>query len=221
MNRIAPAILPRKTGELLFYFAKNDNLERVDVSQKQKSMPQLVNPAVLKPQVTKIRLGIAGGVETTLHIASYNRRAVQLRVKVFDPAVKLLDWCKENEQPHAINGGFFVRSSGVPLGEVWLGGKRYASAAFAEGWNTHRASIHSSAEGIVIDRFCNLPDLICGDVLQAGPMLLKDGQVTVKEGLDSEGFSSTSYQFDSDITLGRYPRAALGLCDNRIYLVVC
>jgi exopolysaccharide biosynthesis protein len=38
---------------------------------------------------------------------------------------------------------------------------------------------------------------------------------------DPEGFSSGAHQFDSDITVGRYPRAALALTDDEVLAVAC
>ena len=39
----------------------------------------------------------------------------------------------------------------------------------------------------------------------------RDGRVAVADGVDPESFSAGRAQFDSDITDGRHPRAALGL----------
>ena len=36
------------------------------------------------------------------------------------------------------------------------------------------------------------------------------------DGQDREGFSAAAQQFDSDITAGRYPRAALAIAGERI-----
>ena len=58
-----------------------------------------------------------------------------------------------------------------------------------------------------------------GDLLQAGPLLVGAGQVAVVAGQDVEGFSAAAHQFDSDITCGRYPRAALALAGERLLLV--
>ena len=41
-------------------------------------------------------------------------------------------------------------------------------------------------------------------------MLVRDGELGAP-GVDVEGFSAGPRQFDSDITAGRYPRAALGV----------
>jgi exopolysaccharide biosynthesis protein len=43
----------------------------------------------------------------------------------------------------------------------------------------------------------------------------------VHDGIDPEGFSANQGQFDSDITIGRYPRAALGLSRDWTYAVAC
>ena len=50
-----------------------------------------------------------------------------------------------------------------------------------------------------------------GDLLQAGPLLLAEGEHALLDGEDREGFSAAAHQFDSDITRGRYPRAALAI----------
>ncbi len=59
-----------------------------------------------------------------------------------------------------------------------------------------------------------------GDLVQAGPLLVRDGQ-SVIDGSDPEGFSAGSGQFDSDITVGRYPRCALGVSDDELLAVCC
>jgi exopolysaccharide biosynthesis protein len=52
-------------------------------------------------------------------------------------------------------------------------------------------------------------------------MLIAGGRPLIREGIDSEGFSAGSHQFDSDITVGRYPRSALGLSGRDLIAVVC
>lgn len=60
-----------------------------------------------------------------------------------------------------------------------------------------------------------------GDLLQAGPLLVAGGQVVFDADADREGFSAGSGQFDSDITEGRYPRAALGISSDSLIAVAC
>jgi exopolysaccharide biosynthesis protein len=71
---------------------------------------------------------------------------------------------------------------------------------------------------VVLARRDELPAAPAGDLLQAGPLLARDGMPCV-DG-DAEGFSAGSRQFDSDITAGRYPRAALALTKSRRLLAV-
>ena len=52
-------------------------------------------------------------------------------------------------------------------------------------------------------------------------MLVRDGEPAVHPGVDTEGFAAGSRQFDSDISAGRYPRAALGLAGRDLVAVVC
>jgi exopolysaccharide biosynthesis protein len=54
----------------------------------------------------------------------------------------------------------------------------------------------------------DLPAMPGGDLLQAGPLLVHGGAPV--RG-DAEGFSAGADQFDSDITAGRHPRAAIGV----------
>jgi exopolysaccharide biosynthesis protein len=41
------------------------------------------------------------------------------------------------------------------------------------------------------------------------------------DGDDHEGFSAAAHQFDSDITQGRHPRAALAIAGDRLLAVAC
>jgi exopolysaccharide biosynthesis protein len=66
-----------------------------------------------------------------------------------------------------------------------------------------------------------LPGAPRGDLLQAGPLLVRAGAPVVEDGVDAEGFSAGSSQFDSDITSGRYPRAALGISHGTLLAVAC
>src|SRR5262249_3270834 len=59
-----------------------------------------------------------------------------------------------------------------------------------------------------------------GDLLQAGPLLVGDGTI-VFDADDREGFSAVTGQFDSDITDGRYPPAALGVSSESLVALAC
>ena len=70
-----------------------------------------------------------------------------------------------------------------------------------------RACLHVVGGHVALARRDELPAEPAGDLLQAGPLLVRHGAPCV--GGDVEGFSAGPGQFDSDITAGRYPRAAL------------
>ena len=50
---------------------------------------------------------------------------------------------------------------------------------------------------------------------------MRDGAPVFRREDDVEGFRAGMAQFDSDITDGRYPRAALGLADGKLFAVAC
>src|SRR5204862_2141762 len=82
-----------------------------------------------------------------------------------------------------------------------------------------RACVHVRAGKLALARRDRLEAMPAGDLLQAGPLLVADGRPVV-EG-DPEGFSAGAAQFDSDITDGRYPRAALAIAGDRMLAVAC
>ncbi len=160
---------------------------------------------------------------TTLHVASYDRQTVAARVVVLERPVPLVRWCREQGVRNAIVGGFFVRPQCTPLGQLWLGGDAQPSVPFEAPWGEVRACVHVADDGLLrIARRDQLGKDPPGDLLQAGPLLLAEGKpVLGGEGEDREGFSAAAHQFDSDITRGRYPRAALAVAGGRLLAVAC
>jgi hypothetical protein len=124
------------------------------------------------------------------------------------PPRTLPEWCRANGIANAIVGGFYIRATGTPLGELRTHGVRRDSEPF-----THpaRSCLHVEGGAPRIAPRAALPRDPRGDLLQAGPLLVRDGRPVVDDAIDPEGFSAGSAQFDSDITEGRHPRAALGL----------
>ena len=86
-------------------------------------------------------------------------------------------------------------------------------------WGSERGCLHVDGD-VRIARRGQLPDDPQGDLLQAGPLLVSGGRSLI-DGSDREGFSAGAGQFDSDITVGRYPRCALGLSDTELLAVCC
>jgi phosphodiester glycosidase len=168
----------------------------------------------------RLRLELADGAATTLHVASHDLRRVRPRVFRMARPTPLERWCDEHRVSEAIVGGFFVRPGGMPLGELRTSGIVRASAPFDAPWGDRRACIHVAGEEVSLVRRDELPASPSGDLLQAGPLLVRDGEPCL-DG-DPEGFSAGRRQFDSDITAGRYPRAALAVTHaGRMLAVAC
>lgn len=185
-------------------------------------------PALTRsPQPQRLRLTLADGAHTTAHVVLHPLADTTLRVQRLPGLTQLEAWCGAQGVDHALVGGFYARTpghpdgpeaEGVPLGELRIGGQRLTSMPFTAPWSARRACVHVADGAIRIARRDDLPSAPDGDLLQAGPLLVRDG--TVVPG-DEEGFSAGAGQFDSDITRGRYPRAALGVGDEHLIAFVC
>ena len=168
----------------------------------------------------RLRLDLADGAQTTLHVATHDLRRVTPRVVRFAQPTPLERWCRDHSIGDAIVGGFFARPGGMPLGELRTSGIARPVVPFDAPWGTRRGCLHVAGDEVRLARRDELDPEPPGDLLQAGPLLVRAGEVCV-DG-DPEGFSAGQGQFDSDITAGRYPRAALGLMPGgRMLAVAC
>jgi exopolysaccharide biosynthesis protein len=86
---------------------------------------------------------------------------------------------------------------------------------------SRRASVVIDSGDIRLVERGEAPAEPTGDLVQAGPLLVRDGPVVFDREADREGFSTGAGQFDSDITDGRYPRAALGISAEHVVAVAC
>jgi hypothetical protein len=147
---------------------------------------------------------------TTCYIRRYPQET-RLRVVSLD-AESLPSYCRRTGTRDALVGGFFHLDRRTPLGEVWIDGRCRPHVGFDDGYAHLRPAvlIHPGGE-VVIDRRVCLPAHTGGDLLQAGPLLVRDEAVVYDRERDIEGFSACAYQFDSDITCEPHPRSALGV----------
>ncbi len=171
------------------------------------------------PHVRCLRVASPSGVATTVYVASFALAETAVDVVTLSPPQPLAKWCDDNGVREAITAGFFEKDQRVPLGELWIGGSRAEHRRFASPWHDVRACLHVDAERLNIGPRSTFGDAPGGHLLQAGPLLVSDGAAVVDEH-DPEGFSSTAQEFDSDITDGRYPRAAVALTGDSILGVV-
>jgi Phosphodiester glycosidase len=158
---------------------------------------------------------------TTVHFASYDSDTTEMRVAAFPGQAPLEAWCQARGIEEAVVGGFFARPDGKPLGEVRVAGEGLEHVPFDAPWHRVRACVHAVDGSVRIAPRDALEAAPAGDLLQAGPLLVRDGAVVFDRGADAEGFSAGSRQFDSDITDGRHPRAALGIGPDRLVAVAC
>src|SRR3954454_5943723 len=165
--------------------------------------------------LAETRLRFADGARTTLYVATYDVAVTEVGVVRLQRPAPLEAWGRARAIPEALVGGFYIRAAGTPLGELRTRGVRRATLPCDEPWDQLRACVHVRGGKLALARRDRLEAMPAGDLLQAGPLLVARGRLVV-EG-DPEGFSAGARQFDSDITDGRHPRAALGLGDGRVY----
>jgi hypothetical protein len=162
-------------------------------------------PATLEQPGTGVlaraRITLADGASTAVYAVAHPPATTELRVAVLRRPERLEPWCASRGVPDAIVGGFFVRPQGVPLGELRTRGVTRRHVAFAAPWAAVRACVHVEGGEVRLAQRDELPARPRGDLLQAGPLLVR--------------------QFDSDITDGRHPRAALGIAPGRLLALVC
>ena len=183
--------------------------------------PWTVDKLQRPSRMERMRVRLGDGARTTLHVASYERRAFGARVVVLAKPAPLARWCAEQGIRDAVVGGFFSRAPYAPLGQVQIDGKPRPSLAFDSPWGDVRACVQIADGAMRITRRDALGAAPAGDLLQAGPLLVAGGRCAVTAGEDVEGFSAAAHQFDSDITRGRYPRAALAIAGERLLTVAC
>jgi hypothetical protein len=167
------------------------------------------------------RLVLDDGLRTTVYVARYELARTALRLARPQRPVPLAAWCDARGVPEALVGGFFTRPDTAPLGELRTRGMARRHTPFDAPWDALRGCLHVEAGRPRIAARHELADAPRGDLLQAGPVLVREGEPAARDGEDPEGFAAGAAQFDSDITAGRYPRAALGIADGELLAVVC
>jgi hypothetical protein len=165
-------------------------------------------PQPLVRHLRRERLRLADGARTTLYVARYDLRRFELRVVRLRRPMPLEAFCRESGFDEALVGGFYERPDLIPLGELRTGGVERRHVSFLAPFDRVRACLSVDGATVAIARRSDLPSAPAGDLLQAGPLLVRGGAVV--RG-DAEGFSAGAAQFDSDITDGRHPRAAVGV----------
>jgi exopolysaccharide biosynthesis protein len=166
-----------------------------------------------------LRFRTRDGDETTVYLTRHPLASTRVSLVCFPEPTRLDHWCAAEAHPEAIVAGFFVRDPYRPLGEARVDGQVVEHEPIASPWGPERACVHVDGD-VRLARRGELPAEPRGDLVQAGPLLVRDGRSLADDG-DREGFSSGAEQFDSDITVGRYPRCALGIGGGELLAVCC
>jgi hypothetical protein len=176
-------------------------------------------PQPLLRHLRRERLRLRDGGRTTLYVARYELRRTEVRVVRLPRPAPLEAYCRANGFTEALVGGFYARPHLTPLGELRTGGVERRHVPFTAPYGDLRACLSVDGSRVAIAGRSDLPADPGGDLLQAGPLLVRGGAPVLG---DAEGFSAGAHQFDSDITAGRYPRAAIGLTRRgEILAVAC
>jgi Phosphodiester glycosidase len=177
-------------------------------------------PVRLPRHVRRETVRLRDGARTTIYMATYPLATTSVRVVRLPRPTPLAAWCQATGTPEALVGGFFARPHGTPLGELRQAGVQRNHVPFDEPWAALRACVHVAGDELRIARRDEIAAAPEGDLLQAGPLLVEGGRLVCRD--DHEGFSAGARQFDSDITDGRYPRAALAVARRgRLLAVAC
>ena len=164
---------------------------------------------------------LADGAETTVYVSLYSLELVRLRLVVLARPQPLITWCDETGVSDAIVGGFFVRPDGQPLGELWQAGVRVATAALRAAVGP-QAGVPAYPGRARVARSARRPPRRAGGGSAPGrPATGRRRAISGPGRRRPGGLLAGQAQFDSDITAGRYPRAALGLSGRLLWAVVC
>jgi hypothetical protein len=161
------------------------------------------------------------GEVTTVYAVRHPRRKARVRVVHFPGTERLDVWCVAKGVDEAIIGGFFLRDPYRPLGDLWIDGRELPHEPIVPPYASRRACVVVDEGDVSLVPRGAAPERPRGDLVHAGPLLVRGGAVVFDRESDDEGFSAGAGQFDSDITDGRHPRAALGLADDFLVAVAC
>ena len=135
-------------------------------------------------------------------VARHDAAATRVRVALVRGQA-LAAWCPARGIGEALVGGFFTRPACEPLGELRTSGIARASVPFDAPWGSQRACVHVQRLDRRLAPRDALPAQPPGDLLQAGPLLVRDGVASTTARDDPEGFSAGS----SPVRLRHHRRA--------------
>src|SRR4051794_11885622 len=146
-------------------------------------------PAGPPAHLERLRLELAGGAATTLHVARYPLPATAVRVVRLAHPEPLAAWCHQHGIEEAMVGGFFVRPHGTPLGELRTRGILRRSVPFVAPWSGVRGCVHVQRGRVAVAARDELPADPPGGPPPAGPPPLRRGGPGGRDGGHPPGLS--------------------------------
>lgn len=169
-----------------------------------------------------MRFRTRDGDDTTVYLVRHRADRTSVSVICFEEPTRLDHWCAATGHREAMVAGFFLRDPYRPLGELWVGGRPVPHEPVSAPYGSRRGCVFVDDEGAVsVGARDAAPATPAGDLVQAGPLLVGGGEIGFDPASDHEGFSAGAGQFDSDITEGRYPRAALAISEEWLVAIAC
>ncbi len=169
---------------------------------------------ILKKQQQYKLEKITGISEDNIHFEAFllssDRKSSKIKIAYSSEPQKVSKFVSSSNGIAGITGGFYqLLKYKPPLDWVKVNNKLIQKKT-----NDSRPCINFSNDGISI----NFPSKIKYDenILQAGPLLLKDGIIQS----DFTEFVENAHEFDSDITADRHPRTIFGFNEKYYFFLV-
>src|SRR5918997_6561943 len=115
-------------------------------------VPQLALRGEPREALVPLRVRLPDGAQTTAHVAAYDLARTRVRLVVMEEPEPLASWCGRTGVDDALVGGFYVRPSARPLGELWTHGVRRPSVPFADPWAALRSCVQVDDRAVTLDR---------------------------------------------------------------------
>ena len=198
----------------ILHFISNENYSKIEISNCENKTMLPYQKTILKKKQHYILEKISGISDDNLpfeaFLLSSDRKKSKLKIAHSSVPQKVSKFVSSSKGIAGITGGFYELSKNKPPLD-WV---KIENETVQKMTKESRPCINFSKERISID----FPNEIKykENILQAGPLLLKDGIIQS----DFTEFVINSHEFESDITADRHPRTIFGFNDKYYFFLV-